>query len=129
MPDSDIGNRVSAGMILTKCLREIAAEKTEVGGLDSAGKNRMITKTEALARVMFKLALGYEEEIDSFDKKTNKLKRIKKIFRPDSTMIAMVYDRLEGKVATDTDNTKKKQPLSSKVSEAAKQRVNKLAEE
>jgi hypothetical protein len=126
MADELHGLKTSAGMMLSKHLRKIAAEHTEVGGNDPEnGQARIITKAEALARVMWKLALGYSEETRIRDEKTGKVSLIVKEHKPDNTMISLIWDRLEGKVSAQEDKAKK-QPLSHKVDEQIKQRINAL---
>jgi hypothetical protein len=116
------GLKTSAGIALSKFLRQVGQEKTEVAGNDPlTGDARVVTKTEQLARTIWRLALGYEEEV----KVDGKI--VVKRYKPDNTMISLVYDRLEGKVASTESDKIKKQPLSGKVSEQVRQRVNALA--
>jgi hypothetical protein len=76
----------------------------------------MMSKAEALARVTWKLALGYVDGDGKYHE-------------PNPKFVDIVYDRLEGKVATDKDASPKKQPLSKKVDDQAKKRLNSMAEE
>jgi hypothetical protein len=111
---NDHGLKTSAGMSLSKFLRNISTETTEVAGLDPKnGKLRIITKAEALARIIWRMALGYNDG--------------DKDVPPNLACIAMVFDRLEGKVATNSDTGKKPKSLSSKVGEQAKKRLNRIA--
>ena len=121
------GLKTSAGMMLSKYLRQVGQERTEVEGNDPAsGESRIITKAEALARTMWKLALGYNEEERTVDPKSGRQMLRVKRYKPDNTMIALIFDRVEGKVASQENEKGKKQPLSSKVDEQAKRRVNAL---
>ena len=54
-----IGDKQRAGRLLSEHLRKIAQEETEF--VIHPDGDRMVSKAEALARLMFKLALGYEE--------------------------------------------------------------------
>ena len=56
------GKKTKAGKLLTRFLEEIAEERTELGEGDT-----LITKAEALARIIWSRALGYRE----LDVKTN----------------------------------------------------------
>ena len=122
------GLKTSAGMALSKFLRQVGLEKTEVAGNDPVtGNVRIVTKYEQLARTMWKLALGYKEEERSTDPKTGTPVLRVKHYKPDNAMITLIYDRIEGK-ASSTDSSKvKKQPLSGKIDEQVKQRVNAMA--
>lgn len=112
---NDHGLKTSAGISLSKFLRSISAETTQVEGVDAkTGKARIVTKAEALARTIWRLALGYTDSDG-------------KIVQPNLSCIAMVFDRLEGKVATNSDIGKKPKTLSTKVGEQAKKRLNRIA--
>ncbi len=115
--DSLIGDKRRAGIMLSTKLREILQEKTElVNGPDG---ECLGTKTEALARLMVKLALGYKE----VDIKTG----LEKIFGPDRGMIQLIWDRVEGRASPANENLKKKRKLPAKVSDANKERTNRIA--
>jgi hypothetical protein len=128
--DSEHGVKTAAGMLLTKYLRDIGLERTETnGGLDPKdGKNRMITKAEALARTIWKLALGYEEKIRRTTK-DGKIKEVAKYHPPEAKFVDIVYDRLEGKVGMDKDSVNKRPPMSGKVEAQAKARLNDMVKE
>jgi hypothetical protein len=116
-PPSEHGAKVAFGQMLSKHLRRIGLEQTECSDLDpNTGKARMMSKAEALARVTWKLALGYADGDGKYHE-------------PNPKFVDIVYDRLEGKVATDKDAIPKKQPLSKKVDDQAKKRLNSMAEE
>jgi len=109
-----IGDKIRAGTLLSSYLRRIAQEETEL--VKAPDGERMGTKAEALARLMFKLALGYREE----DVKTG----VEKIVGPDRGMIQLIWDRIEGRAAMTNDNLRKRRKLPAKVSDANKQRLN-----
>ena len=112
-----IGDKIRAGQLLSSHLRKIAQEETEfVTGPDG---DVMVSKAEALARLMFKLALGWEED----DIKTGK----KKIHNPSAGMIALIWDRIEGRSVPLTGSDKQGRTLPKKVSEESKKRLNQLA--
>ena len=127
MSDETRGLRIAAGMMLSKCLRAVGQEKTEIEGNDTeTGNARVVTKAEALARTMWRLALGWKEEYTEEDAVTHRKKLIVKQHKPDNAMIALIFDRVEGKVASQESDKAKRQPLSQKVGEQAKRRVNAL---
>ena len=111
-----IGDKARAGRLLSEHLRRIAQEETEFA--DCPDGDKMVTKAEALARLMFKLALGYEVVSDSG-------KTI--IHNPSAGMIALIWDRIEGRSVPLTGNEDKKRTLPKKVSEESRRRLNILA--
>lgn len=123
-PPSQHGLKTAAGLKLTRFLRQIADEKTECHDLDpKTGQGRLMSKAEALARIIWKLALGYDETVKTEDA------LVVKHHKPDPKFVDIVYDRLEGKVAANNDGTTKKQPLSGKVDALAKDRLNAMVED
>lgn len=111
------GIKTRAGQLLSQYLRAIAEEKTEfIKGED--GEDKMATKAESLARLIWANALGYvEEEVDDSGKIT------KTLHRPDKSMIHLVFDRIEGKAAM-VGETKKSGTVADKVSDQGKKRIS-----
>ncbi len=105
------GKKTKAGRILTRFLEEIAEEKTELGEDDV-----LITKAEALARLIWKRALGYTE----LNVKTNK----DEYHAPEHSKIGLIFDRVEGRAATAGEDVKGKIPLSKRVDEVGKKRIS-----
>ena len=117
-----IGDKARVGRLLSEHLRRIAQEETEfIKGTSDA--DRMITKAEALARLMFKLALGWEEEIENV--KTGVM--ITKAHNPSAGMIALIWDRIEGRSVPLVGDGKQGRTLPKKVSEESKNRLNRMA--
>jgi len=115
-------------MKLTRFLRQIADEKTECMDLSpETGKDRMISKAEALARIIWRLALGYEEEFTKVEE--GRVVTVKKYHYPNPKFVDIVYDRIEGKVVAAGEAGTKKQPLSGKLNDEAKKRLNSMAGE
>ncbi len=113
-----IGDKAHAGRLLSEFLRRIAQEKTEfVKGPDG---DVMVSKAEAMSRLMFKIALGYEE--------TNVKTGVIKVVKPSAGMIALIFDRMEGRAAPTNLNEDKKRILPKKVSAENKKRLNELAQ-
>lgn len=130
MPDkSEHGKKVAAGKLLSKYIKEIANEIHDDPVIKAKGEDAaMVTKAEAIARYIFKLALGYEEEVDVLDKAGKKI-GIKPVrYRPDKWAINVIWDRIEGRVgATDLKAGSDKASLADKVSEQGKKRLGQIA--
>ena len=108
---------------LSKLLEEIGAESYEEGYVDRTGtKIRVITKDEALARQIWRRALGYEENIVNMDKTVTH-----KVHSPDPKMQQFIIERREGKFVQPPDE--KTISLLDKISEIAKSQVNAAAEQ
>ncbi len=87
-------SQTRAGKLLTKYLRQISEEETEfIKGVDEKD-DRIATKAEALAHIMWDTALG--KSYDSGEKDEDG-KKVMLARRPDKGMMALIYDRLEGK--------------------------------
>ena len=115
-----IGDKVRAGQLLSSYLRRIAQEETEfVEGPDG---DIMVSKAEALARLMFKLALGWEEEIENI--KTGA--KIIKMHNPSAGIIALIWDRIEGRSVPLAGDDRQSRALPKKVSEESKNRLNRM---
>lgn len=112
-----IGDKSRAGRLLSEYLRRIAQEETEFLKLPDG--DRIGTKAESLARLMWKMALGFT----TIDKKTEK----EIIHFPDRGMIALIWDRMEGRATPVNDNLGKRRALPKKVSDENKKRMNELA--
>ncbi len=105
-----------AGKLLTRFLEIIAEEKTEmIQGAD--GKDKIATKAEALARLIWKRALGYTE----LDVKTN----ADIVHHPEQSKIGLIFDRIEGKAPMAGEDTKDKLTVAQRVSELGKSRITK----
>ncbi len=120
----------AANKILTQFIREIANEMSDellVTG-PHVEDSRIMTKAEALARYMWKAALGYKEEIQIKDKKTGELHVTEKIHAPDKIYVTLLYDRMEGRVPTvEVKDTDTKPSVAERVSKEGVNRLNNLA--
>ena len=118
---SEHGKKVKAGKLLNQFLREIAQELTEVIKDPETGDDRMGTKAEALVRNMWKMALGYTEQRvvgkDLVDTK----------YAPDKSMMARIFDRIEGKVPMSVDVGKQKVTAAKRLSAENTKRMNEFA--
>jgi hypothetical protein len=114
------GDKIRAGKMLSKFLTEIATEETEVIQDPNCG-DRMASKAEALARNIWRDALGYTETtVEDVDGK--KVTHERKI-RPDRSCVQLIWDRLEGKVGTDDDMKGHGLSLAERVGEVSKKRI------
>ena len=119
-PKTDQGKIQKAGMLLSQFIRSIALEKTELVKVD--GEDQMASKAEALARLVWKKALGYTEQ------KVIKGDLTDVNYPPDRTMIALLWDRMEGRAPLMNPDKKDRRSIADRVSEQGKKRSNKIAE-
>lgn len=125
------GKKVIAGKLLSKFIKEIASEIHDDPVIKARGEEAvMLTKAEAIARHIFKLALGYEEEVDVLDKAGKKI-GIKPVrHQPDKWAINVIWDRIEGRVgAADLKSGSDKASLADKVSAQGKKRLDLIAKQ
>ncbi|HDY86802.1 MAG TPA: hypothetical protein ENH82_01660 [bacterium] len=109
------GIKTRAGQLLSAFLRNVAEEKTEL--IKEAGEeDRIASKAEAMARLMWKFALGFNE----VDVKTGKIVA----YKPDKAMIALIYDRVEGRSPVAIKEDDGKLTVSERVSEQGKKRIS-----
>jgi len=129
--DTGKNKKILAGKLLSKFIKEIANETHDDPVIKAKGEEAvMLTKAEAVARYIWKLALGYEETEDVFDK-TGKKIGIKPVrHRPDKWAINLIWDRLEGRVgAADLKSSDDKASLAKKISDQGKKRLNQIAKQ
>lgn len=99
--------------LITDSLKQIASETTEVG----PDNETLITKSEKLARLLWKKALGQEtEEIGG---------KIKK-FRPDMSAMQIILDRIDGRVLNTDDVKQRDESIPDKISQVGRDRINKI---
>lgn len=113
------GTRTRAGKLLTAFIREIAEEKTEVL---LGAEDKMVTKAEALARLIWKKALGYKEV------NIVKGQPLDIIYHPDKGCMGLIFDRMEGKAPASLDEGDDKMTVAERVSEQGVKRINKISE-
>lgn len=104
-----------SGKELTKHLRSLAMEAE---GLSPSGD--METKAATLARLIWKKALGYSEvrQTESGPKEMS--------CPPEAWAIQLVWDRLEGKVASSEPESAGKLTAAERVTDLARSRINGL---
>ena len=107
---------------LSNYLEQIGHEIHDTGFVDDAGTIRPITRDEALAREIWKRALGYIKETTNSDGSVSN-----RYFPPDPKAQAFIFERREGKFVTPIDE--RSITLLEKISELAKSQLNKAAKE
>lgn len=115
----EAGDKQRAGRLLSTFLREIAQEKINVA--EEGEIPKMVTKARVLADQMWARALGLYQYIDP-------VVGVIKQPPPDKQMIELIFDRCEGKVGTHEEEQKKDANVPDKVSQANKDKLNKLAQ-
>lgn len=115
--------KIRAGRILNTLLRKISEEPTEFWtDITEGGDDRFITKAEAMVRTVYKLALGYKEEREREGENGNVIKYTAYV-APDRHMLAMIWDRLEGRVGTSEELNERKAKIADRVSEQGARRI------
>ena len=116
-------NSSSAGKLLSRFLRQISEEETEmVQG--SEGEDRMATKAEAMARKMWRIALGWTEQVVPGDGAMP----YEIEHAPDQKMMALLYDRIEGRATPATEDDANRPSAAMKVTEQSKSRIAQAGE-
>ena len=117
--------KAKANKLLSTFIRELANEAViRTPGVGISG-DRMITRAEALAKTMWEIALGYEEEIINAKGET-----VKKTHGADKGMITIIADRMEGRVSTtDAKDKSRKASVAERVGEQYRDRLNAAAKE
>lgn len=111
-----VSSKKSAEALLTDTLLSLAKEKTE----PVENSTKCQTKAQALAGLIWKKALGYNE--------TNGENGKVRYYPPATWAIQIIYDRLEGKAGPPEEKAGSRPKITKRVSDLAKSRVNKLAE-
>ena len=115
------GAKQRAGLILSSMMRSIAEEETELGGTKIDPK--MISKAEALARLVWNKALGYT------DQRMIGSELVDVEHSPDRVYVGMLLDRLEGRVAAVEPGKKEKRTVADKIGDQNKKRLNTIAKD
>ena len=120
------GKKIKAGQLLSQYLRQIAEEETELVKDPDTGEHRMARKAEALARKMWDIALGFEEQEEVFKdgKPTGERRTVK--HSPNRAMMELVYTRIEGRAPTAIHEGDEKITAADRVTEEGKKRIGKI---
>jgi len=104
-----------AKQFITRFLKDIANEKTETVCIE--GEDVMVSKAESLARLMWKMALGYEEtKVSNEGVKTT-------VHKPDKGMMGLLFDRIEGRAIPVSNTGKERKDIADKISDQGKNRI------
>ncbi len=117
---SEHGSRTRAGKLLSSYIRQIAEEETEVVKDPKTGDDRMASKAEGLARLIWKKALGYTEQ------KVESGKLVDYYFHPDKYLMGLLFDRMEGRAPLNVGEGDEKITVAERVSEQGKKRINNI---
>ena len=104
-------------------LEKIGCEIHDQSYTDAHGVIRPITRDEALARQIWKQALGYEEETTNADGMV-----VHRVYPPDPKMQQFLIERREGKAIVKSSDENEGASLLDKISELTKQKINDDAE-
>ena len=124
------GIKTKAGMLLSKYIKEIADEQTEMLKREDTNEDedRMATKAEALARVVWKYALGFNEQIIKKNKDGVEIKATVP-HAPNTVYIGMILDRTEGRAPLMADGKDGKLSIPDRVSQEGKNRINSIVKD
>lgn len=111
----EAGDKKRAGRLVSTFLRSVAQEKV-------AGETGAVTRAEALARLLWDMALGRSKIVDM---ETGKITT--ECSSPDKHAMDIVIDRIEGKTGTFEQEKTKSESVPKKVSRKNKQRINKIS--
>jgi hypothetical protein len=125
---SEHGKKIAAGKLLSKFIKEIASEIHDDPVIRARGEEAvMVTKAEAIARYIWKVALGWEESIDVLDKAGKKTGIRPEVHKPDRWAINLIWDRMEGRAgAADLKGGSNKASLADRVSAQGKKRLDQI---
>jgi hypothetical protein len=97
--------------LITDSLKQIASETTEVG----PDNETLVTKSEKLARLLWKKALGQETEVVAGKIKT---------FRPDMSAMQIILDRIDGKVLNTDEIKQRDESIPDRISKIGRDKIN-----
>lgn len=117
------GRRTRAGKLLSSYIRQIAEEQTEMVQDPKSGEDTMVTKAEALARLIWKKALGYKEVT------IKNGSPIETFYHPDKYLMTLLFDRMEGRAPLVIGEGGDKMTVAERISEQGKKRVNEILDD
>ena len=111
-------SRAKANRLVSKYLTEMASKADAV--ITDGGEDRLCTRAEKLAHIIWKNTLGYTE----LDVKSG----VDIVYPPSLSYLKILLDRMEGRV-TDVSATKAPKSIADRVKETTKSKLNDMAEE
>ena len=114
----ELGNKARTGRVVSEYMRGIASERTECIRNPVTGKKELVSKAEALARLVWEKALGkvWDDEAKQFV--TDK---------PSITHLKLLLERCEGKAGSAGEIDDGKLSVPDKISEINRKRMNSMA--
>lgn len=110
----------------TARIRELMAMAHELQA-DEKGELHYITKGEAMAQIVMKMALGHKETVEVASDTTGQLIKKDIIHKPVAWAIQLIWDRLEGKTPQALPDDKSGMTAAKKVRKLTTDRINALA--
>src|SRR3990167_6437997 len=120
-------NRNRANQLLSDLIRNIAVEKTEELKDEHGQPLEIVSKAEALARIIWQMSLGWVESEDILQNGIKVGTRIKR-YPPAQWAIKEVLDRAEGKAAQTGTPSDSQADVADRITDRTKNRVNALAD-
>lgn len=122
----ELGSKARAGRLLSNYLRAIADERTELAdviiGPDKI-ERRLISKAEAIARDIFRIAMGNSESCA--------IAGVQGILDPKLVLEyrKLILERIEGKPGSGEETDNERDKIPERISEINKKRANAIAQE
>lgn len=110
-------NRAKANRLVSKYLSEMASK--EDAFVKDGDDQRMCTRAEALADLIWKHSMGFEETTD-----TGVIIK----HEPSLSWLKILVERMEGKVQ-DVSATRSKKTIADRIKDTTKSKINKIAED
>ena len=115
-------NKNKADKLITQFLEVVGEEETELVRR-SDGEDHIATKAEALARLIWKKALGYTETITGAGGKLQE-----KAHSPNTAMMHIIFERIEGKVQGDKESPRENMTVADRIGEQGKKAINEVTD-
>lgn len=110
-------SRAKANRLISKYLTEMATKEDAFLKVDDS-EDRICTRAEALAQIIWDHTLGFEETLDS---------GVMVKHAPNLSYMKVLLERMEGKVQ-DVSATKSKKSIADRIQEQTKTKINDIAE-
>ena len=119
----ELGSKARAGRLLSNYLRAIADERTELVDVvvsPDKTERRLVSKAEAIARDMMRMALP---------KSLGELAETEVDFKLQLEYRKLILERIEGKPGSGEETDSKRDEIPERISEINKKRANAIAQE
>jgi len=115
-------NKNKADKLITRFLETVGEEETELVRSPD-GTDVIATKAESLARIIWKRALGYTETLTGAGGKLQE-----KIHSPNTAMMHIIFERIEGKVQGDKVVAGENMTVADRIGEQGKKAINEVTD-